>query len=243
MDVNKVENSLIYSALPTTAVAAGAGIVGYMTPKMVDKSGNLDPFFHAYNASNLLKSDIVQLSDAVYLDSINPYITEEEIKALNHDHDKVFKFAEKKMKNANKALEDFVAEHAEELDIKPKDGQRLKDAVKEFLKDKNVQAVKDIMFPNRKPLVKGYKPIEDVLEENIRNPKKYLETVRETFKEVFDSSTKKFKEGADKETVEFFKKSLRNLKMQNAKTYAYVGGGFAFIGALVANLLHSDKNS
>ncbi len=243
MDVKRVENSLINSALPTAAVAAGAGIVGYMTPKMVDKSGNLDPYFHAYNAGNLLQSDVVQLSDAVYLDSINPYITEEEINALNHDHDKVFKFAEKKMKNANKALENFVAEHAEELDIKPKDGQRLKDAVKEFLKDKDAQAVKDIMFPNHKPLVNGYKPIEHVLADNMHNPKKYLESVRETFNEVFDASTKKFKEGADKETVEFFKKSLRNLKMQNAKTYALVGGGFAFAGALIANLLHSDKNS
>ena len=242
MDVKRVENSLINSALPTAAVAAGAGLVGYMTPKMVDKSGNLNPYFHAYNAGNLLQSDVVQLSDAAYLDSLNPYITEEEIKALNHDHDKVLKYAEKKMNNANKALENFVTEHAEELDINPKDGQRLKDAVKEFLKDKDVQAVKDIMFPAQKPLIDGYKPIEEFLADNVRNPKKYLDTIRETFDEVFDASTKKFKEGADKETVEFFKKSLRNLKVQNAKIYAYVGGGFAFAGALVANLLHSDRS-
>ena len=228
MDVNKVENSLIYSALPTTAVAAGAGIVGYMTPKMVDKSGNLDPFFHAYNASNLLKSDIVQLSDAAYLRSIKKEIAE-----LNREPDKLSEAFKAKQQNVNNKLENFVTERAEELKIKPKDGQRLKDAVEEFLKDKDVATIEKMILSKSEK-----KNIKRRMRGN-----KYIGMVKNTFNEVFDASTKKFKEGADKETVEFFKKSLRNLKMQNAKTYAYVGGGFAFIGALVANLLHSDKNS
>lgn len=228
MDVKRVENSLINSALPTAAVAAGAGIVGYMTPKMVDKSGNLDPYFHAYNAGNLLQSDVVQLSDAVYLRSIK-----KEIEELNREPDKLSEEFKTKQQNVNKKLENFVTERAEELKIKPKDGQRLKDAVEEFLKDKDVETIKKMILSNSEK-----KNIKRRMRGN-----KYIGMVKNTFDEVFDASTKKFREGADKETVEFFKKSLRNFKTTSAKTYALVGGGFAFAGALIANLLHSDKNS
>ena len=227
MDVKRVENSLISSALPTAAVAAGAGLVGYMVPKMVDKSGNLNPYFQAYNAKNLFESDYVQLYDSAYLSSVK-----KELAVLNSEPDKNSEAFKTKMQKVNKELENFVTEHSEELEIKPKDGQRLKDAVKEFLEENDVESIRKLILPkNQKKAIN-------------RRMKKhsYMGMVKKSFNEVFDASTKKFKEGADKEAVEFFKKSLRNLKVQNAKIYAYVGGGFAFAGALVANLLHSDRS-
>lgn len=276
MDVKRVENSLSASVLPAFAVAAGAGLTGYTIPKMTDKAGNLDPFFHAYNAGNLLGSDVVQLNRAAYLDSLSSDITQKDIENLKNQmkNDKNFRadladkfilqsesprvklfsddelrmskdeakslktFVEKylelstkKQEKSNKELEKFVTWHTEELNIKPKDGERLKDAVKEFLKDKDAKAVRELLVP---------KTLENGICKNMEDGR-YLEIVRETFDDVFDASTKKFKEGADKETVEFFKKSLKNFKMSSAKWYALIGGGFAFIGALSANLLNSDK--
>ena len=84
MDVKSVENSLGYSVLPAVAVAAGAGLTGYSIPRMTDKAGYLDPFFHAYNASSLLSSDVVQLNRAEYLDSLSSEINETDINNLKN---------------------------------------------------------------------------------------------------------------------------------------------------------------
>ena len=141
--------------------------------------------------------------------------------------------SEKRVKFNQKALETFVKNHVDDLGLKPKDGQRMKEAIKEFLQGKTAKDVAELYLPETN---------KNVIISKLKHPQTYLDTITDSFSEVFDAAKKQFKEGADKDTVAWFKKSLHGVRSENAKAYAFVAGGFALLGAAIANIIDAHKS-
>ncbi len=218
MDVKRVEGV----AVPTAVAAVAAGAAGYVIPRTVTKNGEMSDIFVRYVASTMNANDIKLMNEADKLDKINPFITEEEVIKLKGDRNRVLDYAAKKMKKANAALEKFARKHADALGIKPAKGQSLKDAVKAYLVGKDAAAVKEDFLPSS---------VRNVLAKTT-----YVEEVQDAFADIYDKAAKKFKsgEGID-ETVNFFKKAGRNMKLTVAGSWALVAGSIALASTIVAD--------
>ena len=218
MDVKRVEGV----AIPTAIAAVAAGTAGYVIPKAVTKNGEMSDMFVKYVAGGLNASDIKLMKEADSLDKINPFITDEEVLKLKGDRNRVLDYAARKLKKANAALEKFATKHADALGIKPKEGQKLSDAVKAYLVGKDAAAVKEDFLPSST--------------RRILESQTYIDEVQDAFGEVYDSAAKKFKsgEGID-ETVKFFKKAARNMKLTVGGAWALAGGGIALASTIIAD--------
>ncbi len=222
MEVDRISSV----AVPTALAGAVAGATGFVTAKAVNKDGQITDKFVNYVADSFEKSDKKLMKEADKLDKINPFLTDEDVIKLKGDRKKVLAFAEKKMKNAEAALNKFATKHAKALGIVPEEGQTLQDAVKAFLKDKDAAAVKEAFLP-------------ESMRYAIENSD-YKGAVREEFAEVFDSAKKQFKKGeAFDESAKFFKKAAMNMKLKQAGIFAGVASGIALISSAIASKIAS----
>ncbi len=222
MDVKRIDSV----AVPTAIAGVAAGATGFITARAIDKEGQMTDRFVKHIVNAMDKADNKLLKTADSLDKINALVGEEEMAAFNGDGEALLAHVKKKMAKADKALEKFVRKHAEALDIQPKEKQSLKEAVKEFLQDKNAQKVKELFLP-------GYmrKALETADNEKL---------VKEMFAESFDSATKKFKKDeALKDTVNFFKKHAMDMKLKQAGLFAGIAGSIALVSSAMASRIVS----
>lgn len=221
MDVKRIESV----AVPTAVAGVAAGAAGFVSARAI-KDGQMTDKFVKHITTALDNADKKLIKTADSLDKINPLVTEEEIAMFNGNGEKFAAYLKNKMAKADKALQKFVTKHAEALEIQPKENQSLKDAVKEFLKDKNAQSVKELFLP-----------------EFMRNAIENADNegfVREAFTEAYDSSAKKFRKGeVVDDTVRFFKKHAMDMKLKQAGIFAGIAGGIALISSAIASKIAS----
>ncbi len=256
MDVQRIENV----AIPTAAAAVVGGTTGYVTKKAFAKDGHMtkDLFYDIKDSfesqnkklidkSNLLK-EIAENSDAVSIAKrakelgMAAWTPEERVKAMaialetakageepvveltGKAAETANKYMAKAIAENNKKLRKFVKKNFDVLGIEANLDESKKAAIKRYLASHDAMAVKaDFDQAIRRS------DIEDM------NIKKFIRT---SFEEVFDKEAKGFKKGEDfKDTVKFFKRAGRNLKLKNAAFFAGIASGIALVSSVITDRL------
>lgn len=124
----------------------------------------------------------------------------------------------------NKKLYKFVKKNFDMLDIEILDKESKKDAIKRYLANRDVNAVKaDFDAAIRR---------SDIEKMNV---KKFIRT---TFNDVYDKEAKGFKNGDEyKEIVSGFKRAARNLKLKQAGLFAGIASGIALVSSVITDQL------
>lgn len=211
-------------AVPTVLAGVTTGAAGFLTARTVKYNKMTDKFAN-YMADGFEKRDRKMYNAALSLDKINPFITDEDVAkivAKKGGREELIAFAQKKMKNARKAMEKFASKHAGALGIQPAKGQSKKEAVRAFLADKDAQALKEAFLPSAMRRAMMYND-------------NYKAMLEDEFAEVFDKSKRAFKDGEQfKESVAFFKRAALNFKVKQAGLFAGIGAGIALASSAIA---------
>ncbi|MBR6099302.1 hypothetical protein IKP85_06100 [bacterium] len=219
MDVKRVESV----AVPTVLATVGAGLAGYMMPS-ITKNGEISDEFLKYTADSMRSKDNLRIAEADALDKISVEITEEEVAKLsNKNFRKDFiKLVDKKTKIARKTLESFVVKHAEELGVKPKKGQSMKDAARAYIKGKTIEDIKEAYMPSS---------FRHVIENT-----DYEQLIKDCFDEAFDKTTKKFKTGEEiAEISKMLKRAATDMRLTVGGVWGIAAGAVALTSAAIAN--------
>ena len=226
MDVKRVESI----AVPTALAAVGGGLAGYMIPRMT-KNGEITDEFVKFAADTMQAKDEKLIKKANSLDKITFVPSQKEIEKLNgrkNKRKKTLKLYEKASKRGNRQLETFVMKNAEVFGIKPAKGQSLRDAAKEFIKDKKVGQIKELFLSaNHKEIIKNTD---------------YIKLIKEYFEEVFDKEAKSFKKDAEKDAVKMFKRAATDMKLKSAAKLGAITGFIALISSTSAAIANRISN-
>ena len=217
MDVKRIENI----AVPTALTAVGGGVAGYIIPKMA-KNGTITDEFVKYASETMSTKDSQYVNNADKLDEIKFLPSQEEIAKLDSHKNrskKILDLYQKTAEKGNKKLENFVMKNAKIFDIQPAKDKTLREAAKEFINGKTIEEIKEIYLPA-------------TIREGIESTD-YTKLIKETFEEVYDKTTRKFKSDADSEMVNMFKKSAKDMKIAAATKWAAIAGSIALVGSIV----------
>lgn len=226
-------------AVPTVLTTVAGGAYGFAKSKINTADGAPSKDFVNYTATRLEKNDLKLLKSGLELSEIlepvvsDGFVSEQEVKNLKYDHDKVFDFANKKLDKSidnvakkelaqEKKLFSFVKKHADAFGITPAKGQTKNAAVKAFIANNDRVAIMEKFLPESTASI--------LLDTD------HISFVKGAFAEAFDKDAKKFKSGEEvKDVVKLLKASARDFHLNAAGKMAALCGAATLLVVGVAD--------